>query len=197
MWAADALVCRLVAHSNSTDYISIMPIRKKLQLSGPALAFITTTAKDWLPVFNNKKVAQIVLLKLAELTKRYNISVVGYALMPSHLHMLLGFKAFERMSEFMKSFKSLSSREIKNIYDGRFIDMLYSGDKFNLWKPRYDDLIIVSQEQFKIKLDYIHNNPVKGDLVANPKDWPYSSAIDWVGGKNEFLEIDKNFGWLK
>jgi hypothetical protein len=46
LWAADALVCRLVAHSNSTDYISIMPIRKKLQLSGPALAFITTTAKD-------------------------------------------------------------------------------------------------------------------------------------------------------
>ena len=31
---------------------------------------------------------------------------------------------------------------------------------------------------------YIHSNPVKDGLVADPADWPYSNYLDWIGERN-------------
>ena len=47
------------------------------------------------------------------------------------------------------------------------------------WQERFDDLVIKSDKQFRIKLKYIHYNPVKDNLVKDPSDWPYSSFLDW------------------
>ncbi|MDD3286942.1 MAG: hypothetical protein PHI14_05540 [Bacteroidales bacterium] len=33
------------------------------------------------------------------------------------------------------------------------------------------------------KLNYIHNKPVKEEFVYLPKEYKYSSAIDYAGGK--------------
>ena len=33
------------------------------------------------------------------------------------------------------------------------------------------------------KMAYIHNNPVKAELVANPEEYLYSSARDYAGEK--------------
>ena len=35
--------------------------------------------------------------------------------------------------------------------------------------------------------DYIHNNPVKGELVMKAEDWEYSSAVDFAGKRNGTL----------
>jgi len=61
----------------------------------------------------------------------------------------------------------------------------------------FDDLVISSEKQFRIKLEYIHNNPVKAGLVTTALDYPHSSARNWVGEGKELVEIDKDFGWLK
>jgi len=52
------------------------------------------------------------------------------------------------------------------------------GDKL-LWNKRFDDLVITTEKQFLIKLDYIHNNPVKRGLVERPDKWRFSSYIFW------------------
>lgn len=61
----------------------------------------------------------------------------------------------------------------------------------------FDDLVISSEKQFRIKLEYIHNNPVKAGLVTTAVDYPYSSAGNRVGEGKGLVEIDKDFGWLK
>jgi len=38
-------------------------------------------------------------------------------------------------------------------------------------------------------MNYIHNNPVKAGLVANPEDWIYSSVRNY-SGMDYVLEID-------
>jgi putative transposase len=38
-------------------------------------------------------------------------------------------------------------------------------------------------------MNYIHNNPVRGELVANPEDYLYSSARDYAGEKG-FVNIE-------
>lgn len=40
----------------------------------------------------------------------------------------------------------------------------------------FDDVWLGNKKLCEIKINYIHNNPVKANLVANPIDYQYSSA---------------------
>ena len=41
------------------------------------------------------------------------------------------------------------------------------------------------------KLEYIHTNPMQEhwNLVANPEDWPYSSAMFYEQGKQPLVQV--------
>ncbi len=160
------------------------------------MAFVTTTATEWKPVFKNKKIAMAVLKQFDESLKYFDVALLGYVLMPSHLHALLGFKDISKLSKFMQSFKILSSKKVKQLPEIRKINMIRKGGSFSLWKTRFDDLLITSEKQFKIKLEYIHNNPVKAGLTDVAEGWMYSSASDWISGRSGPLKVDKDFGWL-
>jgi len=148
-----------------------------------------------MPVFADKNAAQTLIKQLKESLEYYNVSLVAYILMPSHLHMLLGFKNVEILSKFMQSFKILSSKRIGRILPEALSGKLIKNGSFHLWKTRFDDLVITSEKQFRIKLEYIHNNPVKAGIAGDVCDWPYSSAAAWIQNKPGDLHIDMNFGW--
>jgi hypothetical protein len=40
----------------------------------------------------------------------------------------------------------------------------------------FDDLVMSSKKQFRIKLEYIHNNPAKAGLITAAVGYPYSSS---------------------
>jgi putative transposase len=172
-----------------------MVIRKRLPITGRALVYVTTTVTDWTPIFHDREAAILVIKRLSESLNYFSVSAVGYVVMPSHLHLLLGFIQIEMLSRFIQSFKILTSKAVKSLPIASTFANLWKADNFNLWKPRFDDLIIVSEEQFRIKLNYIHNNPVKAGLVSDPCDWPYSSASAWLKDRPGLLQIDKTFGW--
>jgi len=96
----------------------------------------------------------------------------------------------------MQSFKILSSKAVKEKASVWIRRRLTVKSRFRLWKPRFDSLIVNSEKQFRIKLEYIHNNPVKAGFVNKSSDWLYSSAQDWLEGKTGLLPIDKNFSWV-
>ncbi|MDD4051147.1 MAG: transposase [candidate division Zixibacteria bacterium] len=173
-----------------------MVIRKRLEISGPAMVFVTTTVTGWTPVFTLPETGKVVLEQLKETLTFYGISLVGYALMPTHLHMILGLPKVEELSRFVQTFKSLSSRRVKELEIGAMAEKLNIQGEFRLWKPRFDDVVIFSEKQFRIKLDYIHNNPVKAGLVNRPTDWPFSSASQWFQDNPGLIAIDKQFMWL-
>ena len=97
----------------------------------------------------------------------------------------------------MQTFKSLSAREVRALLSDKERTALSTGGGFSLWQPRFDDLIVTSQRQFKIKLDYIHTNPVRAGLAAEPSDWTHSSAGAWLGIGESPIPIDKDFSWTK
>jgi putative transposase len=39
---------------------------------------------------------------------------------------------------------------------------------------------------------YIHGNPVKDGMVAEPGDWPYSNYLEWIGERPGLL-VDRDF----
>lgn len=172
-----------------------MPVRARLHLKGSGLHFVTTTVVDWLPIFSDSDIAIRVLKLFSEACELYRASVVGYVLMPSHLHALVGMKESERLSQLMRSFKALSSKLIKESISAELLLKLSTGGGFTLWQPRFDELTIFSERQFRIKLEYIHNNPVKDGLVTNAVDYPFSSARDWLMDEQGYIPVDRRFDY--
>jgi putative transposase len=156
------------------------------------MAFVTTTVKDWTPVFSDSACAQVVLRQLEETSHYFDASIAAYVIMPSHVHALLGLREIERLSQLMQSFKSLSARRILPHLTPELRGLFGESP---LWKPRYDDLIIWSEKQFKVKVEYIHNNPVKAGLAGDASDYVFSSAQDWLTDNPGPLRIDKEWTW--
>ena len=172
-----------------------MPVAR-INITGPAAAFVTTTVVKWTPIFKSDKAATEVVVQLKETANLFNVAILGYVIMPSHVHLLLGFRDITILSKFMQAFKSLISRRIKKLDLGKFKNVLYQKDKFNLWMRRFDDLIIYSEKQFKTKLEYIHDNQVKDGFAVESINWKYSSAGDWLLDERGFIEIEKDYRWL-
>ena len=156
--------------------------------------FVTTTVVSRIPIFPDYDVAVTVLEQFAETSRLRDVAIVANVLMPSHLHALVGLKDIKLLSAYMQTFKSLSSRKIKEVKVSRYKETLFQSARFRLWQRGFDDLVISSEKQFRIKLEYIHNNPVKAGLVTTAVDYPYSSARNWVGEGKGLVETDKDFG---
>ena len=169
-----------------------MVLRKRLKITGPAIVFITTTVYEWKHVLTQRRVADIVVRELQNIQFLFQLSVISYVIMPSHIHLLLGFQDIVNLSKCIQGFKSVTSRQVKQLA----LPELACND-YKLWKARFDDLIIHTERQLRIKMEYIHSNPVKAGFVENAEDWLYSSAIDWMTARAGLIEIDKEFQWLE
>lgn len=187
------LVCPLTGAR--WNFYIFMVVGKRLNITGPAMAFVTTTVKDWQPVFSDLRIANLTLKQLDETLNHYHVSLVAYVLMPSHIHLLLGFREIKKLSEVIQSFKGLSAKKLRGLLLQESFATFYDGQRFNFWKPRFDDFIVSSEEKFKIKIEYIHNNPVKAGLVSQPTGYTLSSANDWLKRETGILPVDKNWTW--
>ena len=59
---------------------------------------------------------------------------------------------------------------------------------YRFWQQGNDAQGIYLNDYFEQKLNYIHENPVKAEIVNHAEDYRYSSAIDYAGGKG-LLEV--------
>jgi putative transposase len=123
--------------------------------------------------------------------------------MSNHLHAIVGSEGDKKVFEIWRDFKKFTSKEIINTLksypqESRKEWMLnrfeYAGKNDNkitnyrLWQEGNDAQEIFLNDYFNQKLNYIHENPVKAEIVNCPKDYRYSSAVDWAGGKG-LLEV--------
>ena len=60
--------------------------------------------------------------------------------------------------------------------------------KYCFWQNNYHPIELDTADIMQQKLDYIHNNPVTEQIVNEPEDYLYSSAIDYAG-ENGFIPI--------
>lgn len=174
-----------------------MVIRKRLPITGKAMAFVTTTVTEWSPVFAVERCARSILQQLHRTVTFYQLSLAAYVVMPSHIHLLLGFKEIEKLSKVVQQFKSLSTRQLQPLLPPNLKEVFHRTGRFQFWKPRFDEVIIWSEKQFRIKVDYIHRNPVKAGLADKMADYPFSSAGDWLSDRSGLIPVDKEWLWLE
>jgi len=119
---------------------------------------------------------------LGEVRDRYGFSLVGYVVMPEHIHLLISEPAKGTPSTVLQVLKQRVSRRLrrKARASTRQLKLRFQGSDHSLpqfWQPRFYDFNLWSQKKFVEKLQYMHMNPLKRKLVAHPKDWPWSSFL--------------------
>ena len=160
--------------------------------------FVTDTVVDWVDIFTRPIYKHIVIESLQYCQEHKGLIIYAWVLMSNHLHAIVGSEGEAKVSDIWRDFKKFTSKEIiatikTEISESRSEWMLnrfeYSGknDKkiknYRFWQEGNDAQGIYLNEYFEQKLNYIHYNPVKAEIVNWPEDYRYSSAIDYAGGK--------------
>jgi hypothetical protein len=58
---------------------------------------------------------------------------------------------------------------------GKNVDL--GGSRDPLWRRRFFDHVLRSDESYAQKWNYVRDNPVRASLAANADDWPYAGEI--------------------
>jgi len=105
---------------------------------------------------------------------------MGYVLMPDHFHVLLVQSSADPLIPLlMKGFKQFTSRQCK--------PRNYPNEP--LWHYRYDDVPVPGSRAAQTKLEYMHNNPVKRELVTKPENYLWSSAQEYINNSMGLLHV--------
>ena len=143
--------------------------------------FITFSCYRRLPFLHTAEAKDTVLPILEQARKQQGLSIAAYVLMPEHIHLLTNEPTKDTLATFLQLFKQLSARELK------------SPDQKQFWQRRYYDFNVSSIDKYIEKVQYIHRNPVKRDLVTRPEDYRWSSFNHYATGDPAPIEIESHW----
>jgi putative transposase len=149
--------------------------------------FITTSCYRRLPLLAKERNRDLFLGVLEQVRRRYRFAIVGYVVMPEHVHLLLGEPERGNPSRVMQAIKQGFAR--------RLLSKLRAGDsrqmalwrepleEGHVWQARFYDFVVFSEQKRVEKLRYMHCNPVKRGLVLEPEHWRWSSYRHYAYGE--------------
>jgi len=154
------------------------------------LHFITCSCYQRRPLLGTPWRRDAFLRILDEVRKRYQFFLVGYVVMPEHIHVLISEPKTGTPSIVMQVLKQRVSRALHGNMSPR-----RSASQFgpcqtdlgeaspHLWERRFYDFNVWSKKKMIEKLHYMHMNPVKRGLVADPNSWAWSSCRFYQNGE--------------
>jgi putative transposase len=130
---------------------------------------------------------------------KHSFQLWAYVFMPNYVHLLIWpTKADYSISAILQSIKQPVARKTLMYlreHNPSGLSQLATGQKhqpYRFWKAGGGyDRNMTSTSALTASIDYIHNNPVRKDLVTYPEDWAWSSAKEWTSGNPGVLSIDR------
>lgn len=137
---------------------------------------------------------------------RYNLDfkILGYVIMPDHMHLIIWPQGKATISDIMRDFKTFTAKRIiRQAQAEKSTDWISSfkqageqtGRSDNkVWQDAYWDKIIFTQKFLRQKLNYMHLNPVRAEIVDDVAAYPYSSYRNYEYEEEWLIKIDQD--WL-
>ncbi len=159
------------------------------------LHFIMFSCYRRVPFLRSVRARNVFVQILSQVRDRYEFSLVGYVVMPDHIHLLIGKPARGTPSTVIQVLKQRSSRRLrrKRRAPAAQLNLTFAGSRCALprfWQRRFYDFNVWSLKKRVEKLHYMHMNPLKRKLVEHPKDWPWSSFSFYAKSQQNLIRID-------
>ena len=145
-----------------------MPKSLKRYYGRGDLHFLTFSCYRRLPLLGTVWARNIFADTLAEIRNRYKFLLVGYVVMPEHVHLLISEPPKGTPSMVLKVLKQRVSRVLRS-KGGRtpagtlHVYSIKDGEGLpRFCQPRFYDFNVYSHKKKREKLEYMHTNPVPG-----------------------------------
>ena len=145
------------------------------------LHFVTFSCHRRRPLLKTPQSRQVVEATLERVRAWYGARIIGYVIMPEHVHLLVSEPERATLSVAIQMLKQIVGRKLS------------PSDKTSFWQRRYYDRNIHSTKERVNALRYIHRNPVKRGLVELPEEWPWSSFLHHATGVKGPVEIESEW----
>jgi putative transposase len=135
----------------------------------------------------------LLLRVLEQLRRCYQFVVVGYVIMPEHVHLLLSEPQEKTLSTVMQALKLGFARRVLAEAKRRrkpAQGALFEHAPQHVWQKRFYDFNVWTERKRIEKLRYMHRNPVKRGLVASPELWQWSSFRAYAFGEIATVKVN-------
>jgi putative transposase len=139
-------------------------------------------------------------LSIFEQTRlRYRFVVVGYVVMPEHIHLLITEPEVGTPSTVMQVLKQRTAHALlpkRKRRDPRQRSLFGEESQARaFWQARFYDFNVWTTKKRIEKLRYMHRNPVKRRLVTSQEQWRWSSYRFYLLDEPGVVRV--NEGWAK
>jgi REP element-mobilizing transposase RayT len=160
------------------------------------LYFVSFAVVYWLDVFTRKQYIEILIESLKFCQKDKGMEIFAWCIMTNHVHLVFRIVTDDKPEQVIGDLKRFTSKKIVNAIINNpnesqkefFLNMFIEAgkkssnvNKYQFWQHNNHPIEISDNKTMDIKINYVHNNPVKAGYVILPEDYPYSSAKDYCG----------------
>ena len=158
---------------------------------GGNLHFITSSCYRRVRLFASAHSREVFLEIFERVRRRYDFLVIGFVVMPEHIHLLISEPTWKTVAVVMQVLKKrVADRLLPKRKPSRQRELWASALRRHFWQPRYYDFNVYSDRKVTEKLRYMHWNPVRRGLVAAPELWRWSSYRTFANPKEGIVKLN-------
>ena len=168
--------------------------------------YVTLVTYNRVPVFRSERACEIVVKTLAEVRQRYPYKLIGYVVMPDHVHAIVN-RQVDTISDWLRHVRGNSARKIlswlredRHSMSLKKLELTIPQKRHHthaVWQKDPSVIDLWSPKFVRQKLNYLHMNPVRAGLCEHPGHWKWSSYRAYLSHKagEVPIEIDRQAYW--
>ena len=185
---------------------------KVQQQCNNSIYFISFTCFNWISLFELANTYPAIY-NWFEYLRKNDSSIIGYVIMPNHLHVLIQLPPkLKTVNQVVSNAKRLLAYDIirnleqqkkenllQQLYDAVKPNERKKGQRYKVFQESFDAKLCYRPEFVFQKLNYIHYNPVRGKWTLAPDFslYPHSSAGHYYGTKVNMYKNIKSIDEIK
>jgi REP element-mobilizing transposase RayT len=161
--------------------------------------YVTLVTYNRVPIFKSERACEIFVDVLGEVRQRFSYKLIGYVLMPDHVHAIINLRT-ANISQWLHKVRGNSARRILTWLreEGHLLSLkklaLIPPQKKKhthaVWQKDPSVIDLWSARFIRQKLNYLHLNPVRAGLCNHPADWKWSSYRAYLPHKEGEVPIE-------
>lgn len=136
-------------------------------------------------IFTSVSDYQYLLALIDENAKKFEVDIHAYVLMSNHFHLLATPQTDTGLPHMMQA---VGRRYVRYFNDSQ-------ARTGTLWEGRYKSTLIQTDRYLLACMAYIDLNPVRAGMLAEPRDYPWSSHAFYVGLRADKLVTPHALFW--